>query len=198
MPINRAESNQRIFSIGHSNHTLEKFIALLKEHKIEVLVDTRSHPYSKFAPHFAADAIKEVLAKTGIQYIFLGKELGGRPQEQEFYDAEGHVLYWKLANTLKLKEGVHRLEEEAKKRRVAIMCSEEDPTSCHRRLLVGKVLSGRGAHLEHIRSDGRIQSEDELAPAERQSDLFNPSKKVVWRSIQSVLQRGQQRTSSEH
>ena len=115
MPINRPQSNQSIFSIGHSNHALEKFLGLLKQHKIEVLVDTRSRPYSKFAPHFAADVIKEALEDTGIRYIFLGKELGGRPPEPEFYDAEGHVLYWKMANTLKLKEGVQRLQEEAKR-----------------------------------------------------------------------------------
>ena len=108
------------------------------------------------------------------------------------------MLYWKLANTLKLREGVQRLEEEAKTRRVAIMCSEEDPTCCHRRLLVGKILSGRGTDLEHIRADGKIQSEDELVPTGTQNELFNSSEKAVWRSIRSVLQRGQLQNSSGH
>jgi len=189
---------RRIFSIGHSNHTIEKFVSLLKQNNIELVVDTRSRPYSKFAPHFSTGSVEAFLQKEGIDYLFLGKELGGRPQEQDFYDSEGHVLYWKLANTAKLREGIQRLEDEAKTRRVAIMCSEEDPTCCHRRLLIGKVLLGRGTDLEHIRSDGRIQSEDELVPAGTQNDLFNPSEKVVWRSIQSVLQKGQLQSSSEH
>lgn len=187
-----------IFSIGHSNHPIEKFVSLLKKNEIELVVDTRSQPYSRFAPHFSSGSIEALLKKEGIEYLFFGKELGGRPQEPEFYDSEGHVLYWKLANTPKLKEGVKRLEEEAKNKRVAIMCSEEDPTCCHRRLLVGKVLSGRGTDLGHIRSDGRIQSENELVPAGAQNDLFSTSEKVIWRSIQSVLQRGQQQSSSEH
>ena len=173
-------------------------MSILKQNEIELVVDTRSQPYSKFAPHFSSGSIEALLKKEGIDYLFLGKELGGRPQEPEFYDSEGHVLYWKLANTAKLKEGIQRLEEEAKTRRVAIMCSEEDPRCCHRRLLVGKVLSGRGTELDHIRSDGRIQPEEELDPRGTQNDLFNPPEKVVWRSIQSVLQRGQPQSSLEH
>jgi uncharacterized protein (DUF488 family) len=193
-----AKLKRHIFSIGHSNHPIEKFMSILKQNEIELVVDTRSQPYSKFAPHFSSGSIEALLKKEGIDYLFLGKELGGRPQEPEFYDSEGHVLYWKLANTAKLKEGIQRLEEEAKTRRVAIMCSEEDPRCCHRRLLVGKVLSGRGTELDHIRSDGRIQPEEELDPRGTQNDLFNPPEKVVWRSIQSVLQRGQPQSSLEH
>jgi uncharacterized protein (DUF488 family) len=187
-----------IFSIGHSNHPIDKFVSLLKQNNIELVVDTRSQPYSKFAPQYSSISIEELLKKEGIEYLFLGRELGGRPQESEFYDSEGHVLYWKLANAPRLREGVQRLEEEAKTKRIAIMCSEEDPTCCHRRLLVGKVLSGRGTDLAHIRSDGRIQSENDLVPAGTQSDLFNPLEKAVWRSIRSVLQRGQLQSSSEH
>lgn len=198
MSNNPRRLKQKIFSIGHSNHPFEKFVTLLKHNHIEVVVDTRSQPYSKFAPHYSSGSIETLLKKEGIDYLFLGRELGGRPQEAEFYDSEGHVLYWKLANTSKLKDGVQRLEEEAKARRVAIMCSEEDPTCCHRRLLVGKVLSGRGTDLEHIRSDGKVQSENELVPAGIQNDLFTPSEKAVWRSIRSVLQRGQLQSSSEH
>ncbi|MGH7147054.1 MAG: DUF488 family protein [Nitrospiraceae bacterium] len=188
----------RIFSIGHSNHPLERFLSLLREYKIDLLVDTRSMPYSRFAPQFSAEQIQSALEKAGIRYLFLGRELGGRPDEAEYYDSEGHVLYWKLANSSKLREGIRRLEEAVRARRVAIMCSEEDPSSCHRRLLVGRVLSSRGTELEHIRGDGRLQTEDDLIPKGTQNALFEPSEKDVWRSIQSVLQRGQRHSSSGH
>lgn len=187
-----------IFSIGHSNHTLEKFLSLLKNYNVELLIDTRSQPYSKYASHFTAESIEKALVDARIQYLFLGRELGGRPQEPEFYDSEGHVLYWKLANSEKLRKGVNRLEEESKVRRVAIMCSEEDPSCCHRRLLVGRVLASRGIKLDHIRGDGRVQTEDDLSAKETQNALFDHQQKVVWRSIRSVLQRGQRQTSSEH
>lgn len=187
-----------IFSIGHSNHPLEKFLSLLHKYKINLLVDTRSMPYSKFAPQYTAERIQSALETAGIQYLFCGRELGGRPDEADYYDSEGHVLYWKLANSSKLREGIRRLEEESKVKRVAIMCSEEDPSCCHRRLLVGRVLSGRGIELEHIRGDGCAQTEDDLIPKETQNALFDQPEKVVWRSIQSVLQKGQRQSSSEH
>ncbi len=194
----KPEHKLRIFSVGHSNHPLEKFLSLLHEYKIDLLVDTRSIPYSRFAPQFTSERIQSSLEKAGIQYLFLGRELGGRPEESEYYDSEGHVLYWKLANSSELREGIRRLEEESKVRCVAIMCSEEDPSYCHRRLLVGRVLSGRGIELDHIRGDGRVQTEDDLIPKEAQNALFDQPEKVVWRSIQSVLQRGQRQSSSEH
>ena len=187
-----------VFSIGHSNHSLESFLSLLKKYEINFLIDTRSHPYSKFASHFTAECLREALVKAGIQYLFLGKELGGRPEEPEFYDSEGHVLYWKLANSSKLREGIRRLEEESKVRRVAIMCSEEDPSSCHRRLLVGRVLTSRGIELDHIRGNGQVQREDDLVAQKTQNGLFDQPQKAVWRSIQSVLQKGPRQSSSEH
>jgi len=192
------ENRRRVFSIGHSNHTLERFLSLLKEYKIEVLIDSRSHPYSKHVPYFSVDGIKEAVAGEGIQYLFLGAELGGRPEEPKFYDSEGHVLYWKLASSDKFREGISRLEEEIRSHRVAIMCSEEDPLHCHRRILIGPVLTRLGIELDHIRGDGRLQTEDELIPKGAQSKLFNEPKKGIWKSIQSVLQKGQRQSSSEH
>jgi uncharacterized protein (DUF488 family) len=188
----------RVFSIGHSNHSLDKFLTLLKKHNINLLIDVRSHPYSKFASHFTTDCIQEALTTAGIQYLFLGRELGGRPEEREFYDSEGHVLYWKLANSSKLKEGIRRLEEESKIKRVAIMCSEEDPSSCHRRLLVGRVLTSRRIEIDHIRGNGQVQEENDLVAYDKQHGLFDQREKTVWRSIQSVLHRGQRQSSSEH
>ena len=187
-----------IFSIGHSNHTLERFLSLLKEHKIEVLVDTRSHPHSKHVPYFSADGIQEAVTGAGIQYLFLGKELGGRPEEPEFYDSEGHVLYWRLADSAKFEEGIRCLEEKIRAHRVAIMCSEEDPFSCHRRLLVGYVLTRRGIVLEHIRGNGRVEQEEKVTTGDEQGSLFEEQGKHRWKSTQSVLQRGRQPNSSEH
>ncbi len=189
---------RRLFSIGHSNHSLERFLSLLKRYDITLIVDTRSRPYSKFSPHFSADYIKEALRRAEIEYLFLGKELGGRPEESEFYDSEGHVLYWKLANSSRLKEGLRRLEDQSEGRRVAIMCSEEDPSCCHRRLLVGRVIASSGIELDHIRGSGEIQKENELGLKDKQSSLFNTTEKPVWRSIRSVLQREQRHSSSEH
>jgi uncharacterized protein (DUF488 family) len=192
------KSRRNLFSIGHSSHTLEKFLSLLNHHRIERLIDTRSQPYSKYSPHFIAEPLHAALEGAGIQYIFMGKELGGRPQNPDFYDSDGHVLYWRLASSPLFKEGIRRVEQEIATQRVVIMCSEEDPLGCHRRLLVGRVLIRRGVDLNHIRGDGRLQPEENLTQNERQNSLFDEPEKAVWRSIQSVLQKGPRQSFSGH
>lgn len=195
---------RRLFSIGHSNHALERFLDLLRQHQIEVLVDARSHPYSRFAPHFDTRSLKEAVTRAGIKYLYLGKELGGRPDGDEYYDTEGHVLYWRVAESPLFLDGIERLESGIAKYRVALMCSEEDPSACHRRLLIGRVLATRAVQFEHIRGNGRVQTEAELQAEEErrrtngQIGFFEePSREKAWRSIQSVLQRGRRQSSSE-
>jgi uncharacterized protein (DUF488 family) len=192
---------RRLFSIGHSNHALEKFLDLLRQHRIDVLVDARSHPYSRFTPHFRARLLNEAVTGAGITYLFMGKELGGLPDGDEFYDAEGHVLYWRVAESRSFLDGIARLENGITKYCVAIMCSEEDPSDCHRRLLVGRVLKTRGVQLEHIRGDGRIQTEAEFQAEEAhrsangQIGFFEESpQENAWKSKQPVLQRGRRRS----
>jgi uncharacterized protein (DUF488 family) len=193
---------ERLFSIGHSNQSIGTFLNLLKQHAIQVLVDVRSRPYVKYATHFNREPLKAALAGTGIEYLFLGRELGGHPADAQFYDGEGHVLYERLAESPVFLEGIRRLENGARRRRVAIMCSEEDPASCHRRLLIARVLAARGIVLDHIRGNGRIQTEEELRleATGGQGDLFADQEETAsWkRSTQSVLPRKPRPSSSEH
>jgi uncharacterized protein (DUF488 family) len=186
-------TERRIFSIGHSNHPLNTFLDLLKQHRIEALVDARSHPYSKFAPHFDSEPLRKTVTSAGIKYLSMGKELGGRPEGDEFYDDEGHVLYSRVAESPQFLDGIERLEKGATKYRVALLCSEENPSGCHRRLLVGRVLATRGILLDHIRAGGRIETEAEIQAEEerrytrQQIGFFETPQEKVWRSIQSVV-----------
>ena len=136
--------------------------------------------------------IKPMLANAGIQYVFLGEELGGRPADSGCYDARGICAVRPCGRITSLSAG-HRT---ARKGPLALsrglMCSEENPAECHRNLLIGRVLAGRGALLQHIRADGRLQSQAELdqesAPGDhRQQVLFGELKEVPWRSTRSVL-----------
>jgi uncharacterized protein (DUF488 family) len=167
-----------------------------------VVADVRSQPYSKYTTHFNADQIKPALAGAGIGYVFLGQQVGGRPDGAEFYDADGYVLYDRLAASPSFLEGIERLEKGIHKYRVALMCSEENPAECHRNLLIGQVLLRRGTELWHIRGDGRLQSQAELdresgSGDPRQQLLFEELKERPWRSIRSVLPKPQQPNSSE-
>jgi len=168
----------------------------LKGHGIGVLVDTRSHPYSRYTPHFNARDIEAILSGDGIGYLFLGRELGGKPKEEEFYDAEGRVDYARVERSLPFLDGIHRLEKEIRAHRVALLCSEEDPAGCHRRLLVGRALSNRGISIRHIRGDGSVQTEGE--PGGDQPALFPDAEVSVRKSIRSVLRKRRHPSSSGH
>jgi uncharacterized protein (DUF488 family) len=190
---NNATTSPRVLTIGHSNHTVEHFLGLVKSHGVQVVVDTRSQPYSKYATQFDHDALKLALHHEGIRYLYLGRELGGRPEGDEFYDDEGHVLYDRVAATSLFQEGMSRLERGIREYNVAMLCAEENPAECHRRLLVARVLLDHGIKVEHIRGDGRVQTEEEVAaqtdPDRDQLSLFEKIEAEPWKSIPSVLRK---------
>lgn len=186
-----------LFSIGHSNHSEEKFLELLEEHKIGVLVDVRSQPYSRYTPHFNADNLKALVASAGLRYLFMGDQLGGRPEGNEFFDEEGHALYHRMAESPPFLEGIARLERGARDHRVAIMCSEEDPAVCHRYLLVTRVIRGRGVDVWHIRGDGRLEADEAIGSVNKQGSLFAELEQDSWKSLRSVLPKRPPTSSSE-
>lgn len=189
-----------LFTIGHSNHSQEHFIQLLQQHGIEVLADVRSQPWSSYSPQFNAQEIKPALLAAGIRYLFLGDQLGGRPEEAEFYDDQGYVLYYRLAESPRFRAGIDRLLRGIQKMRVAIMCSEEDPAVCHRYLLVTRVVAANGVDVQHIRGEGQLQSEAAIRAAHhgdrRQGLLFQELEQDSWRSLRSVLPKAPPSTSS--
>ncbi len=195
-----------IYTIGHSNQSLDSFLKLLLDNGIQVLVDVRSIPRSKYASQFDSARLKEAITKAGLSYLYFGKEIGGKPSNPAFYDTEGYVLYDRIAQSPDFIKTIDRLIEGIAKYKVAIMCSEEDPTECHRRLLIGKVLSNLGIEGLHIRADGRIQSEQELSSKTTYSQnqlslgLFVREKEEPWKSakpIQLDSPNGPQKDSSK-
>lgn len=187
-------SSSQIFTIGHSNHEAEHFRWLLATHRIEVLVDVRSWPHSRYVEWADAAVLPNLLAEEGVRYLFLGKELGGRPEGDDFYDADGHVLYGKVAEQDWFKQAIQRLESGAEEYRVAIMCSEENPAHCHRRLLVSKVLLEHGVTVAHIRKSGEVEIES--GPLKLSEGTLFEDEESLWRSSLSVSRGPRQRTSS--
>jgi uncharacterized protein (DUF488 family) len=193
-----------VYTVGHSSHASEEFLRLLTENRIEVVVDTRSAPYSKFAPQFDRETIQRDLTERGVKYLFLGAELGGRPSNSAYYDGRGHVLYSKITKDAAFIAGIERLERGIAGFRVALMCGEEDPAHCHRRLLVGRVLTERGHETLHIRGDGRVESDAAVAAASgkslvnEQPALFAELDEDQWRSTASVSPRKTPESFSAH
>ena len=184
-----------LWSLGHSNITIDEFIDLVRSHDIEVIADVRSIPFSRYTPHFNQEMLKQSLERAGIKYQFMGETLGGRPPEPEMYDSQGHVLYSELAHNFRFQSGIEQLCIRAENLRIAMMCSEESPEKCHRRLLISRVLRSQGVETRHIRGDKSIQSDAQLI------ELFGPRMTEnlfggePWRSIQPVLRSGPQSDS---
>ena len=194
MGLEKNKKELFIYTIGHSNHPMDVFINLLQAHDIELLVDIRSHPHSKYAAHFDKRHLLHAVKSAGIKYLFAGKELGGMPNQEEFYDKDGYVLYSRIAASQPFKDGIERLIEEIPNRKVAVLCSEENPSECHRRHLVGRVLHEKGIGVLHILKDGSIITEDELRAEEaknasNQLSLFGDKEEKEWKSTQSVLKK---------
>lgn len=192
-------SEPSVFSVGHSNHELDVFLGLLQRAGIEAVADVRSVPRSGYSPQFDRAPLERALAEVGTRYVFLGAELGGRPEEPEYYDADDHVRYDLVARSEQFEHGLARLLEGARRYRVAMLCSEENPEHCHRRLLVARVLAERGVGVEHLRGDGTIASEAELGPLDEprvQGSLFEGGERTTWRSVRPVSRDGRPRSSS--
>src|ERR1035441_2463427 len=107
MPRARMSS---FFTLGHSNHPIETWLALVRRHEIEGVVDRRSSPYSKYAPKCDRHLLQRSLEEAGIRSLFLGAELGGRPANPGYYDPSGRVLYSRLRDDALFQAAIARLE----------------------------------------------------------------------------------------
>lgn len=185
-----------VFSVGHSNHDIAHFLSILSSRQIEVVADVRTAPFSRFSSHFNREPLTRELRAHRIDYVFLGRELGGRPDGAQYYD-EGHVRYDRLAVSELFDEGIKRLLRGASAHRIAMMCSEGDPTQCHRHLLIARVLDEHGVNVRHILADGTVagyRSVAQRTPVQR--GLFDNDEESQWRSPLSVLHSTQRSPSS--
>lgn len=152
-----------LYTIGHSNRSFEHFAELLRQHHVATLVDVRSRPYSKHVPHFQKRPLSDALTAIGVRYVFLGDKLGGKLENQD---------YSMRARAPDFQTGVEELIAIADANATAIMCAEEDPRRCHRRLLVTPVLVDEGVEVLHIRGDGTLEPEANLRCEASQLPLF--------------------------
>jgi uncharacterized protein (DUF488 family) len=161
-----------LYSIGHSNSDIDAFIDLLRRHEISLLVDARSKPYSRYNPHFSRDELKHSLNESGIEYLFMGQQLGGKPEDESFYFQSGKVDYEMLAQSPRYLGGIEQLLALSADRRVAFMCAEADYKNCHRYWLITRTLVERGVDVEHILHSGETNAStaSEFEPA--QPSLF--------------------------
>jgi uncharacterized protein (DUF488 family) len=152
----------RLLSVGHSKHDPEAFLRLLCGAGVALVADVRSRPFSGRWPHFNRPELERLLDETGIGYLFLGDQLGGRPDAAELYTADGQADYERVRQTPEFRAGLDQLLLEAERGTVALLCSEADPLDCHRGLMIAPALLERGLAPGHLRRDGSIETTAEL------------------------------------
>lgn len=190
-----------LFTVGHSNLSIQAFIELLQKHGVTALADVRSYPYSRYLPHFNQADLKAALLDNRIRYVFLGRELGARSSDPNCY-VEGKALYEKIAATELFSDGIQRVLKGVRKYKIALMCAEKDPITCHRAILVCQHLRNSGLKISHILQNGSLETHQHLEdrildlyglnhleiPETRQLSLFDE---------QSVVEKSPDRQSRE-
>lgn len=179
-----------VFTIGHSNQPAAAFDTLLQSFHVQCVVDVRSKPQSRFG-QFNRKALEIRLSGLGIDYLYLGDELGGHPDPDEFYEG-GYVVYERVASLRQFRRGISRIIDESEQRCLALMCAEEDPAECHRHPLLARMLVERGIEVLHVRRDGSVQ--DATRMAEEVGSLLPlfepPGEDLTWRSPKQIRRRG--------
>jgi len=145
-----------LFSMGHSNVTAERFVAILRDAEVNAVADVRSIPASRRFPWFAKKNLEALLACEGISYVAMGDTLGGRPKDEKLY-RDGVADYEAMAKEPQFQAGLDHLIDAASRSRLCVMCAEREPLDCHRCLLVARSLAERGLSVGHILHDGTIE-----------------------------------------
>lgn len=144
----------RLYTIGHSNHTLDEFLNLLVAHDIDVVIDVRSVPASNHNPQFNQETVSGFLRGHYIDYHFFGKELGAR--RMDCINADGQVDFEMAIHTPLFQQGINKTFQLLTNKKIVFMCSEADPLECHRFALVSRYLHNHGVEVFHILKDASI------------------------------------------
>ncbi|WP_238881956.1 DUF488 family protein [Clostridium sp. YIM B02551] len=152
-----------IYTIGHSNYSVERLIDMLNYYKINCVVDIRGTPYSKYNVQFNKETIRNTLLNKGFMYIYMGKEFAAQRENRELYTKEGYADFEKVVEDKDFLDGIERLRLGCiKGYRIVLMGAMQDPINCHRAILLGRALINNGFNLKHILHDYSLATQEEL------------------------------------
>lgn len=152
-----------LYTIGHTHHTINRFLELLDKYKVDYLMDVRSVPYSRYAEQFNREALKNIMDKTSVKYVFMGNYFGARQQNTDLYNKAGYLDFEKVRNyqpfVMRVDNIILGLE---KGNNIALMCTEKHPIDCHRAILIARAFELKGISIKHILEDGSCLTQYEL------------------------------------
>ncbi|WP_069999735.1 DUF488 domain-containing protein [Cellulosilyticum sp. I15G10I2] len=152
-----------LFTIGHSNYSVDRLIDMLRYYHINCIVDIRGTPYSKYNIQFNKETIRQTLIDQGYKYIYMGKEFAAQREDKRLYKNDGYADFEKVIYDKDFLNGIERLKSGCKKGyRIALMGAMQDPINCHRCILLGRALQEEGFNLKHICDDYSLASQEDL------------------------------------
>jgi len=151
----------QLFTIGYSGWPLEDFLSELARHRIGIICDVRSVPYSRFRPEYSRGLLKDRLNAAGMKYVFFGDALGARPKAREVY-VNGQAVYDLIARQEFFQHGLARIRTGVAQHNVTLLCMERDPIECHRAILVCRHLPDIHDRTYHIHRGGHLEPQKEL------------------------------------
>ncbi|MBP6829039.1 MAG: DUF488 domain-containing protein [Saprospiraceae bacterium] len=152
-----------VFTVGHSNHEPDYFVALLRAHDVNCVVDVRSVAASARNPGFNKKTLEAYLQQHTIRYLHFDEGFGARQENPALHDEHGQVDFEKVQRTTAFLEAVRRLELGLEKGfRIALMCSEANPLDCHRFSMISVYLRKQGFSVRHILKDASLADHAEL------------------------------------
>ncbi len=151
----------QLYTIGHSTYPVEFFIERLKKNNVQFVIDVRSLPYSKYAPQYNSNSLKEVLKKQEVEYFHMGKAFGARQEDMKYYP-NGYLDFELFRSTDIFIKGMKNVEIGLEKYNIALMCTEKNPIDCHRAIMVGRGFELDGVDIKHILYDGSVMSQSEF------------------------------------
>lgn len=152
-----------IFTIGHSNYSIDRLLDMLKYHNINCVVDIRGTPYSKYNIQYNKETISRTLVQNGYIYIYMGKEFAVQRENKSLYTENGYADFEKVIHDRDFLNGIERLKVGCKKGyRITLLGAMQNPINCHRCILLGRALREKGFNVKHILDDYTLASQEEL------------------------------------
>ncbi|MDR5587783.1 MULTISPECIES: DUF488 domain-containing protein [Clostridium] len=153
----------KIYTIGHSNYSLERLIYMLKHYDIDTVVDIRGIPYSKYNVQFNKETIQKALTQAGFIYIYMAEEFAANRSLKISYTGEGYADFERVVNESSFLKGIDRLKNGINKGyRIVLLGAMQDPIRCHRSILVGRALRDKGFNVKHILDDHSIGTQEDI------------------------------------
>jgi uncharacterized protein (DUF488 family) len=165
-----------IYTVGYGNRSLDDLLALLDARAIDFLLDVRSRPFSRFRPEFSKEPLEQGIREAGLNYAWLGAQLGGIPDAPDVQREDGTIDGRRWIESAPFQLGIARLlRAQTAQYRVALMCAELRPEDCHRSRLIGAELLRHGIDVIHIDEEGRDLPQTAMIERQirGQHDLFD-------------------------